>query len=105
MDDLESRVLKVYSSVSPSRTKADDESDWKALVARRSVALVGRLKLLPEYFRDKSLFDLGIGTGEYAAVYAQWGARVSGLDFNERSLLRAREFFLKRGGLRTALGS
>jgi len=47
MDDLESRVLKVYSFVSPSRTKADDESDWNGLVARRSVAPVDRLKLLP----------------------------------------------------------
>lgn len=98
MDELEASVFSVYSDVSPSRTDAESDSDWNALVARRTVALVHRLKLLPELFVGKSLLDLGIGTGEYAAVYALWGAHVSGVDFNPASIDRAQQFFLDRGG-------
>ncbi len=98
MDDLEASVLSVYSDVSPSKTDADQDSDWNALVARRTVALVDRLKLLPELFAGKSLLDLGVGTGEYAAVYAFWGANVSGVDFNPVSIARAKQFFSDRGG-------
>lgn len=38
------------------------------------------------------MLDFGCGTGEVDVVYAKWGAKVKGFDFNNISVDRANEF-------------
>ena len=54
-----------------------------------------RLRVLginPKDYNDRTVLDLGCGTGEYALWYATHGARqVTGVDLSDGSLARARE--------------
>lgn len=96
MEIREQEVLQVFQRVSPSLTPADTDEQFDSLVQRRTNALL-KLKLPPILFHGKRLIDLGCGTGETAAVYAHYGANVSGVEFNPLAVSRMVELFSKQG--------
>ena len=97
MRTQESRVLTHYQTVNPSRIAIETPAEWNALLERRHRIFQRRLHLPPQVFRDAQLLDLGCGTGEHTAVYAVWGAFVTGLEFNPKSTARFKELFNRHG--------
>jgi len=60
---------------------------WKSRIAREGPYLLATLGAAPE----RSVVDLGCGTGEHVAFLAGEGFRAAGLDGSESMLARARE--------------
>ena len=71
-------VVSMYSRMPwPSTREADEEMGWRLLM----------LGIRKEDFAEKSVLDLGCGTGEYALWYAANGAKeVVGIDLSDGSL-------------------
>lgn len=88
---VKSPVLEVFEKVNPSQVDIEDVSTWQKYATRQWNRFTFDYRLPPPLLRDRSVLDVGCGTGEKALVMASWGARVWGLDFNERALARARE--------------
>lgn len=66
----------------PWDRRADEEMGWR-------LACLG---VRPEDYKDKTVLELGCGTGDYALWYAANGAKhVTGVDLSDNSLARARE--------------
>lgn len=64
--------------------------------ARRSADLEEAMKshfytLLPNLLAEKSLLDIGCGSGQDAAVYSEKGAKVYGIDVSEKQIALANE--------------
>jgi len=80
---IRARVVGMYSKHPwPGTRRTDEEMGWRLRV----------LGVRPGDYADRSVVDLGCGTGEYALWYATHGARqVTGVDLSEGSLARARE--------------
>ena len=79
---IRARVVGMYSRHPwPGTRRTDEEMGWRLRV----------LGVRPEDYADRSVVDLGCGTGEYALWYATHGARqVTGVDLSDGSLERAR---------------
>lgn len=80
---IQKRVVGMYSKHPwPSTRRTDEEMGWRLRV----------LGVSPEDYTDRTVVDLGCGTGEYALWYATHGARqVTGVDLSDGSLAQARE--------------
>lgn len=66
----------------PGTRRTDEEMGWRLRV----------LGVRPEDYTDRTVVELGCGTGDYALWYATHGARhVTGVDLSDGSLARARE--------------
>lgn len=80
---IQKRVVEMYSKHPwPGTRQTDEEMGWRLRV----------LGVNPKDYDDRSVVDLGCGTGEYAFWYATHGARqVTGVDLSDGSLARARE--------------
>jgi ubiquinone/menaquinone biosynthesis C-methylase UbiE len=80
---IREQVVGMYSKHPwPGTRRTDEEMGWRLRV----------LGMCPEDYTDRSVVDLGCGTGEYALWYATHGARqVTGVDLSDGSLIRARE--------------
>lgn len=78
---IRDRVVGMYSKHPwPGTRRTDEEMGWRLKV----------MGISSEDYRDKSVLDLGCGTGEYALWYATHGARhVTGVDLSDGSLARA----------------
>lgn len=70
-----------------SRTQYRKLIAWEARIRREGPFLLRLLAQAP----DRSVLDLGCGTGEHVAFFAQQGARAVGLDRSEAMLESARE--------------
>lgn len=60
---------------------------WERRIAREGPWLLAQLVAAPE----RSVLDLGCGTGEHVAFFAEHGARAVGLDRSEAMIAAARE--------------
>ena len=81
--EIQERVVGMYSTHPwPSTRQADEEMGW-------------RLRMLgigKDDYKDKTVLDMGCGTGEYALWYASNGAKeVTGVDLSEGSLALANQ--------------
>lgn len=94
--EVENEVLGTYRKVSPSKTLLDTKQQFVRFYQRRMRTL-SSLKLTDDNFRGKTLLDIGGGTGEKDLVYAGFGADVTIIDPNEKSLERATDLFKKHG--------
>ncbi len=72
---------------------------WQRRIERESPYLLSLLDRAP----DRSVLDLGCGTGEHTAFFAQRGARAVGLDRSE-SMIEAAQEHESRGDGRFVLG-
>lgn len=97
MKELESKVLKHYQAVSPSRRTVDTPERWEAFLAQRLHIFRDRLHLPPAVFCGARLLDMCCGTGEHTAAYATWGAAVTGIEFNSKSIARLHQVFQVHG--------
>ena len=85
LNAVEQKVLAGYRGVNPSKRQMT-EKQWKELCDLRAHVFLDRLHVPPLVFRDARVLDIGCGTGEYSTVYATWGAKVHGVDFNDIAL-------------------
>ena len=94
-DSREDRTRQMYTRLRYPRL---DPADMATYVRHRRY-VYGRLGLdVDEFFRGKSVLDVGCGTGEETLFLAQLGAqRVVGLDSSEGSIEYAREAAQKAG--------
>lgn len=93
---VEQKVLAGYRGVNPSKRQMT-EKQWKDLCALRAHVFLDRLHIPPSVFRDADVLDMGCGTGEYSTVYATWGAKVHGVDFNDLALEEFRALATSQG--------
>jgi SAM-dependent methyltransferase len=80
---IQARVVGMYSKQPwPGTRRTNEEMGWRLRV----------LGVSREDYIDRTVLDVGSGTGEYALWYATHGARdVTGVDLSDGSLGRARE--------------
>lgn len=83
-------VLRVYRKVNPSATKIEDPDTWEKYATRLRQRFHDEYRLPIRLFRGATVLDAGCGTGEKNLVLASWGAKVTGVDYNEKALKRAR---------------
>lgn len=83
-------VLRVFQKVNPSAVGIEDASTWRDYSSRLINRFVSEYKLPVRVFRGASVLDAGCGTGEKSLVFASLGAKVTGIDYNEEALRRAR---------------
>ena len=83
IDSIRNSVVGMYSAVPwPGTRLADEEMGWR----------LRSLGVSPEDFRDKTVLEVGCGTGDYTLWYAANGASsVTGIDLSDGSLSAARE--------------
>lgn len=86
----EEPVLRVYKKVNPSATRVEDPESWQKYSTRIERRFMFEYKLPSRLFEGARVLDVGCGTGEKSLVFASWGATVTGIDYNERALKRAR---------------
>lgn len=87
----EQSVLTTYREVNPS--KRNLTGDWWGDMRRAwEHIFFDRLHVPPALFRDAEVLDMGCGTGERTTMYAAWGARVHGIDFNDLALKELTSF-------------
>ena len=89
-DSLTERVLRVFQKVNPSAVGIEDPVVWMECASKLRDRFVDEYKLPIRIFQGASVLDVGCGTGEKSLVFASWGANVTGVDFNEKALQRAR---------------
>ncbi|GLT19312.1 malonyl-[acyl-carrier protein] O-methyltransferase [Vibrio zhanjiangensis] len=82
-------LLVDKSAIAVAFGKAADTYDSHAAFQREVGARL--LKLLPEDMRGKTVLDLGCGTGYFAALLRDRGARVVCCDLSEKMLDKARQ--------------
>jgi len=83
ISSIQTRVTGMYSKHPwPGTRRTDEEMGWRLRV----------LGVSPEDYTNRTVVELGCGTGDYALWYATHGARhVTGVDLSDGSLARARE--------------
>ncbi len=83
IEAIRARVVGMYSKHPwPGTRRADEEMGWRLRV----------LGVSPEDYTNRTVVDLGCGTGEYALWYATHGAyHVTGVDLSDGSLARAQD--------------
>ncbi len=89
-NSLAERVLKVFQHVNPSAVGIEDPTVWSKFSAKLMRRFVDEYKLPIRLFREATVLDVGCGTGEKSLVFASWGAKVTGVDYNQKALERAR---------------
>jgi SAM-dependent methyltransferase len=94
-DIREDRTRQMYTRLRYPRLDPDDMATY----VRHRRYVYGRLGLdVDEFFRGKSVLDVGCGTGEETLFLAQLGAgRVVGLDSSEGSIEYARQAAMEAG--------
>jgi SAM-dependent methyltransferase len=97
MKELESDVLRQYQMVNPSRMTVDSPEQWERFVKERVHIFRDRLHLPARVFDGAQVLDMCCGTGEKTAVYATWGATITGVEFNPQSIARLRQLFDDHG--------
>lgn len=90
-------VLAVYKRVNPSARPVESGRGWEELEASLRRRFLYEHRLPPDVFRGARVLDVGCGTGEKSVIFAMWGARVWGFDFNPDALVRARALARERG--------
>jgi 2-polyprenyl-3-methyl-5-hydroxy-6-metoxy-1,4-benzoquinol methylase len=73
---------------------------WAAHAAFRKPGLVRRFQATVDILgdvRDKTILDVGCGSGIYSVYFARQGARVTGLDFSSSMLMLARKNAAEEG--------
>lgn len=83
-------VLRVFQKVDPSAVGIEDPTLWREYSSKLMCRFVNEYKLPIRIFQGASVLDVGCGTGEKSLVFASWGAKVTGVDYNEKALARAR---------------
>src|SRR2546427_8777145 len=97
MKELESKVLRHYQMVNPSRRTIETPEQWAGFLQQRLHIFRDRLHLPPRLFDRAQMLDMCCGTGEKTAVYATWGATVTGVEFNPESIARLHQVFDDHG--------
>ncbi len=98
IDHVTDSVMDVYKRVNPSLVSNITSAGKKnAYFSKWRDLIIKKLKLPPVVFQDSSLLDVGCGTGEKSLVYAVLGAKVLGLDANEKAIALARKLATKWG--------
>lgn len=88
-------VINVYKRVNPSfiedihNKKEEYFFKWITLISNK-------LKVPPSFFKNCDLLDVGCGTGEKTLVYAYLGAKVIGLDANEKAIALAKKLLIRQ---------
>ena len=90
--EIENKVLDVYNKVSPSFRELTTNEDVKKNLSQRK-AILNQLKLVPNYFKNKKIIEVGGGTGENSIFYALWGGEVTIIEPLEISSSRASKLF------------
>ena len=90
--EIENKVLEVYNKVSPSFRELTTNEDIKINLSQRK-AILNQLKLVPNYFNNKKVIEVGGGTGENSIFYALWGGDVTTIEPLEISCSRASKLF------------
>lgn len=93
---IENAVLDVYRKVSPSYREMYTKEHFKNNYLQR-INILHELSLPEQSFKNKSVIDIGGGTGENSIFYALWGAKVTILEPNEISCKRASKLFRQYG--------
>lgn len=83
-------TFRVFQKVSVSRSPIEEPGEWDAHVARMQERFLTEYRLPPSLFQGLSVLDVGCGTGEKSLTFASWGATVTGIDYNDKALDRAR---------------
>jgi 2-polyprenyl-3-methyl-5-hydroxy-6-metoxy-1,4-benzoquinol methylase len=91
IDHITHSVMNVYKKVNPSFVEnIATEKARKEYFLKWSNLIVKKLKIPPLCFCNSTLLDVGCGSGEKSLVYASLGARVLGLDINEKAIEMAK---------------
>ena len=85
------KVLHAYQTFSPS--KIDLNIHKSKYFANLEEIFFNKLFLDKEFLKNKSILDLGCGTGESDIFFIKKGARnVTGVDFNKKSIIEANSY-------------
>lgn len=98
IDQVTNSVMNVYKKVNPSFVEnMTTEKKRKEYFLKWSNLIVKKMKIPPLCFRNSTLLDVGCGSGEKSLVYANLGARVLGLDINEKAIAMAKTAAMELG--------
>lgn len=89
--NAQKEVLEVYQKISPSKLEIEKSDIFKSVEDRLKKILFKKLKIHNAMFDNSTVLDFGCGTGEKDVILAKWGAFVEGIDFNNKSVERAKE--------------
>ena len=95
---VESETLRTFKKHRPSEYFShliDDEKAFKDHISKVENLFRYGLSMPLEYFKDKTVIDLGSGTGENLIALALWGAKCTLVEMNEDALNVAKEVFKK----------
>ena len=92
---VEQSTLKTFKTHRPSEYFKEKENDKSFNVHDKKVEHLYRFGLAfpPEYFRGRTLIDLGAGTGHHTVSLARWGAKCTLVEMNDDALDVARNVF------------
>ena len=85
-----SENLRVFQKVNPSASPIEEERRWQQFSSKMLYRFMHEYRLPPTMFRNATVLDVGCGTGEKTMVFASWGGRITGMDYNSKALDRAR---------------
>ena len=93
---VESETLRTFKAERPSEYFShldDDLAAFKAFDSQRENLYRFGLTFPPEFFNNKSLIDLGAGTGEATVSLARWGAICTLVEMNPDAVEVAKRVF------------
>lgn len=97
LKQVESETLRTFKKHRPSEyfSHLGDVDSFKAHHSRVESLYRFGLTFPPEFFKNKSLVDLGAGTGENTISLAKWGARCTLVEMNLDAIQVAKTVFSK----------
>ena len=93
-DDTSKELFALYSHVNPSTVDPSRECDMAQRYASQIAESFGLPRLA---FEGRSLLDVGCGSGANLCAYAFLGAKVTGIDFDEKAISNAGSFLNRQG--------
>ena len=87
---IEKKVLKAFKNVSPSRVQIETKKNFNKY-RNSQKNLFFNLKFPIEMFKNSEVVDFGCGTGELSIILSSFGAKVTGYDYNDLSIIRAKK--------------
>ena len=92
--EVEQNVLNTFKKEIPSIHFSDkQERDYQLWIAKQPYIFRDLLHFPPKMFDGCSLIDFGAGTGENTIQFANWGAKYTLVDVNDKACNIAQKEF------------
>ena len=93
---IEREVMGVFREENPSIYYSDkSETEFVRHLDNMCYLYHDLLNFPPKMFKDSSLIDFGSGTGENCIGFAQWGARCTLVEMEEKASVHSSNVFKK----------